>query len=116
MHQINHLNLKEIINEDSREACNINSQIKFKIAMLKSSLYDYSDAYILVKGRITTITEKGVGAAARQANERGREVIFKNCAPFRYCIRKINNTQLDNSKDLDVVMPMHNLIEYSNNY
>ena len=43
-------------------------------------------------------------------------MIFKNCAPFTDCMREINNTQVDNAKDIDVVMPMNNLIEYSNNY
>ena len=40
----------------------------------------------------------------------------KNCAPFTVCISKINNTQIDNAKDIDVVMPMYNLIEYTDNY
>ena len=83
--------------------------------MLKSSLYDYSDAYILVKGTIT-ITGAGADAAARQADERDKCVVFKNCAPFTNCISEINNTQVDNAKDIDIVMPMYNLIEYSNNY
>ena len=102
-------------NDESRGRYNVNSQIKFKTTMLKSSLCDYSDAYILVKG---TITIKGAGAdaAARQADERDKGVIFKNCAPFTNCISEINNTQVDNAKDIDSVMPMYNLIEYSNNY
>ena len=83
--------------------------------MLKSSLCDYSDAYILVKGTIT-ITGAGNDAAARQADERDKVVIFKNCAPFTNCISEINNTQTDNAKDIDIVMPMYNLIEYSDNY
>ena len=83
--------------------------------MLKSSLCDYSDAYILVKGRIT-ITGAGSDPVVRQANERNKGAIFKNCAPFTHCISEINNTQVDNTKDLDVVMPMYNLIEYSDNY
>ena len=45
-----------------------------------------------------------------------KEIIFKNCAPFTDCISEINNTQVDNAKDLDVVMLMYNLIEYSDNY
>ena len=45
-----------------------------------------------------------------------KKVIFKNCAPFTDCISKINNTQVDNAKDIDIVMPMYNLIEYSNNH
>ena len=103
------------INDESRGAYNVNSQIKFKTTMLKSSLCDYSDAYILVKGTIT-ITGAGNDAAARQADERDKVVIFKNCAPFTNCISEINNTQIDNAKDVDVVMPMYNLIEYSDNY
>ena len=83
--------------------------------MLKSSLCDYSDAYILVKRKIT-ITGRGFDAAARQADERDKGVAFKNCAPFTNCISEIINTQVDNTKDIDIVMPMYNLIEYSDNY
>ena len=83
--------------------------------MLKSSLCDYSDAYILVKGMIT-INGRGADAAARQADEGYKGVAFKNCAPFINCISEINNTQVDNAKDIDIVMPMYNLIEYSDNY
>ena len=103
------------INDESRGAYNVNSQINFKTTMLKSSLCDYSDAYILVKG---TITVNGIGAdaAARQADEREKGVAFKNCAPFTNCISEINNTQIDNAKDIDIVMPMYNSIEYSDNY
>ena len=103
------------INDESRGTYNANSQIKFKTTMLKSSLCDYSDAYILVKGAIT-ITGAGADAAARQADERDKGVAFKNCAPFINCISEINNTQVDNAKDIDIVMPMHNLIEYCDNY
>ena len=81
--------------------------------MLKSSLCDYSDAYILVKG---TITINNTAAADAAANSRNKKVIFKNCAPFTNCISEINNTQIDNAKDIDFVMPMYNLIEYSDNY
>ena len=103
------------INDESRGTCNVNSQIKFKTTLLKSSLCDYSDAYILVKGTIT-ITGAGADAAARQADERDKGVAFKNCAPFTNCISEINNTQVDNAKDIDIVMPVYNLIEYSDNY
>ena len=81
---------------------------------LKSSLCDYSDAYILVKGRIK-IAGAGDNAGARQADERNKGVIFKNCASFIDCISEINNTKTDNTKDIDVVMPMYNLIEYCDN-
>ena len=86
------------INDESRGAYNVNSQIKLKTTMLKPSLCDYSDAYILVKGTIT-ITGAKKDAAARQADERDKVVIFKNCAPFTNCISEINNTQIDNAKD-----------------
>ena len=96
------------INDESRGTYNVNSQIKFKTAMLKSSLCDYSAAYILVKG--------GAYAAAGQADERDKGAAFKNCALFTNCTREINNTQIDNAKDIDIVMPTYNLIEYSDNY
>ena len=105
-------NLVEI-NDESRGVYNANSQIKFKTTMLKSSLCDYSDAYILVKGTITVDDTSAAGAAANNTN---KKVIFKNCAPFTNCISEINNTQVDNAKYIDIVMPMYNLIEYSDNY
>ena len=101
------------INHESRGAYNVNSQIKFKTTMLKSSLCDYSDAYILVKGTISANNTAAAGAAVNNTN---KKVIFKNCAPFTNCISEINNMQIDNAKDIDIVMPMYNLIEYSDNY
>ena len=81
--------------------------------MLKSSLCDYSDAYILVKGTITVNNTAAQGAGANNIN---KKVIFKNCTPFTNCISEINNTQIDNAKDIDIVMPIYNLTEYSDNY
>ena len=81
--------------------------------MLRSSLCDYSDAYILVKGNITVNNTAGAGAAANNTN---KKVILKNCAPFTNCISKIYNTQIDNAEYIDIVMPMYKLIEYSDNY
>ena len=81
--------------------------------MLRSNLCDYSDACIIAKGNITINNNAGAGAAA---NNIGKKVIFKNFAPFNSCISKINNTQIDNAEYTDLVMPMHNLIEYSDNY
>ena len=83
--------------------------------MLKSSLCDYGDAYILVKGKIT-ITGRGADSAGRQADERNKGEVFKKCAPFIHYTSEINNTQVDNAKDIDIVIPMYNLIEYSDNY
>ena len=91
------------------------SDIRLKTIILKSRLCDYSDTYILVKGRIT-ITGTGAEATAKQADERDKGVIFKNFAPFINFESKINNTEIDNAKDIDIVMPMYNLIEYSDNY
>ena len=103
------------INDESRGTYNVTSQIKSKTAVLRSSLCDYSDAYILVKGKIT-ITGAGDDAAARQADERDKGVAFKNCAQFTNCISEINNTQIDNAKDIDTVMSMYNLIEHGDDY
>ena len=101
------------INDESRGAYNVNSQINFKTTMLKSSLCDYSDAYILVKGTVSVNNTSAQGVAANNTNQK---VIFKSCAPFTNCISEINNIQIDNAKDIDIVMPMYNLIEYSDNY
>ena len=83
--------------------------------MLRSNLCDYADAYILVKGTIT-ITGAGDDATVRQADERDKGVVFKNCAPFTKSISRINNTDIDNAQDIGIVMSMYNLIEYCDNY
>ena len=83
--------------------------------MLRSNLCDYADAYILVKGTIT-ITGAGNDDATKQADERDKGVTFKNCAPFTKYISRINNTDIDTDQDIDIVMSMYNLIEYSDNY
>ena len=79
------------INDDACQTYNTDSQIKFKDSMLRSSLCDYSDAYILVKGTITIAT---VPPPTVEANNNDKEVVFKNCAPFTDCIGEINNTQI----------------------
>ena len=99
--------------EKNDEECgtnNTNNQIIFKTSMLRSSLCNYSDAYILVSG---TITVAALGADRRNDDI---QVVFKSCAPFTNCISQINNTQIDNAKYVDVLMSMYNLIEYSNNH
>ena len=83
------------INE-SRGENTTGSDIKFKTIMLRSSLCDYADAYILVKETIT-ITGAGDDAAARRADERNKSEILKNCAPFTKCISRINNSKIDNA-------------------
>ena len=99
------------INDDIRGAYSPNKQIRFKTAMLRSSLCDYSNAYILVKGNITVTNTTAVAAA----NNTNKKVIFKSCSPFTNCIRK-TNTEIDNAECIDIVIPTHNLIEYSDNY
>ena len=79
--------------------------------MLRSSLWDYSDAYILLKGTITAALP--TAAAPINAN---KKIIAQNCSQFTNCIRRINNMHVDNAHDIDVVMPMYNLIESSDNY
>ena len=101
------------INDEVRGTYSPNKQIKFKTSMLRSSLCGYSDAYILVNGNITVDNTADDGA---DANNDNKKVIFKNCVPFTNCINKINNSDIDNAKYIDIVMPMYNLIEYSNNY
>ena len=73
----------------------------------------YSDAYILAKGKVTV---NNTAAADADANNTNKKVIFKNCAPFTDCISRINNTQADDAKYIHRVIPMYNLIEYSDNY
>ena len=88
---------------------NENKSIRFKTPMLRSNLCDYSDAYILVKG---TITVTGNHPRDRQ----NRPFILKNNAPFTSCITRINGELIEDANDLDIVMPMYNLLEYSKNY
>ena len=102
------------INDESRGTYTGNS-IKFKTTLLRSNLCDHADAFILVNGTIT-ITGDGDDDVAKTADERDKGVTFKNCAPFIKCISRINNTEIDTAKDIDIVMPMYNLIEYSDNY
>ena len=96
--------------EDARGTYNKITQIKYKTSILKSSLCDYSSAYILVSGTITVAAKAG-----DNPNNVNKEVVFINCAPFTDCISEINKTQIDNAKDVNIVMPMCILIEYSNN-
>ena len=91
------------INDEARGTYSPNKQIKFKTSMLRSSLCDYSDAYMLVKANIT-VNNTVVGAAA--SNNTNKKVIFKSYTPFTSCISKIDNNQIDNSKYIDIVMPM----------
>ena len=116
------------INDQSRGVYSSGRDIRFKTTMLKSSLCDYDDSYIFFKGRITITGDAGPepGPDAprtaaqllteRQAHERNKDIIFKNCAPFTNCKSEIKNTEIGHAKDIDIVISMYNLIEYSDNY
>ena len=93
---------------------NENESIRFKTPMLRSDLCDYSDVYILVK---STITVNGiVNGVENEILRRNRPLILKNNAPFVSCMTKINNEFIEDADDLDIAMPMYNLLEYSKNY
>ena len=77
--------------------------IIFETKVIKPNLCDYSAAYILVTGNIQNKPANSV-------------VAFKNCAPFRTCDVTINDEHVEKAEDLDIVMPMYNLLEYSDNY
>ena len=87
-------------------------QIRFKTSMLRSDLRDFNDAYIVVKGTITLTKTDGRGFI----DIKNSFLAFKNNAPFINCISKINNVLIDNAEDLDVVMPIYNLLEYNKKY
>ena len=95
--------------DQSEKNYNPNKEIRIKTSMLRSDLCDFSDAYIVVKGDITLEGDN-------DANKRNKNLAFKNNAPFINCISKINGVKIDNAEDLDIVMPMYNLLEYSKNY
>ena len=99
----------EVYDQTGRN-CNINKEIINKTSILRSDLSNFSDAYIVVEEAII------INGRAYASNKRNKSVAFKNNAPFVNCISKINGAQIDNAEDLDVVMPMYNLLEYSKNY
>ena len=90
-------------------AYNETKSIRFKTPMLRSDLCDYADAYILVGGTITV-------AGNHPRDRQNKPVILKNNAPFVSCITRINGELIEDADDLDIVMPMYNLLEYSKNY
>ena len=97
------------MNDESRGAYNTNSQVKFKTTRLRSSLWDYSWAYILAKGNIIVNNTAAPGAGANNVN---KKVVFKNCAPSTDRKSEIINVERDNAKDIDIVMPMYNRIQW----
>ena len=94
--------------DQSEKNYNVNKEITIKTPMLRSDLCAYSDAYIVVK-ETSTVTDP-------DNTKRNRSVAFKNNALFVNCISKINGVKIDNVEDLDVIMLMYNLLEYSKNY
>ena len=98
------------VHDQSGETYNTNKQIRFKTSMIRSDLCDYRDAYIVVIAIVT------VSADERDRNEMSRQVTLKNGAPFISCISKINVVLVENTEDLDISMPMYNLLKYSKNY
>ena len=108
---------REYVRVDSlSNTYNENKSIRFKTSMLRSNLCDYSDAYISVKGTIT-VTAPGVNNNANNIRDkRNRPAILKNNAPFVSCITRINGELIEDADDLDIVMSMYNLLEYSKNY
>ena len=95
--------------DQSEKNYNPNKEIRIKTSMLRSDLCDFNDVYIVVEGDMTL-------EGNNDANKRNKNLEFKNNAPFINCISKINGVKIDNAEDLDVVMPMYNLLEYSKNY
>ena len=95
---------------------NKNKSIRFKTPMLRSNLCDYSDAYISVKGTITVTAPGANNNANNIRDKRNRPLILKNNASFVSCIIRINGELIEDADDLDIVIPMYNLLEYSKNY
>ena len=95
---------------------NENKSLRFETPMLRSDLCDYADAYILVNGTITVTANGGNNNANNIRDKRNRPLILKNNAPFVSCITKINGELIEDAEDLDIVMPMYNLLDYSKNY
>ena len=98
------------IDSQSKGKYSHKNKIKFLTNSLKSSLCDYSDAYILVTGNITV---KRRNAAAFNA---ATQVVFISCAPFKDCRTEINDNFVDYADFIKITMPMYNLIEYCDNY
>ena len=95
--------------DQSEKNYSINKEIRIKTPMLRSDLCDFSGAYIVVKEDITLEGDN-------DGNKQNKNLALKNNAPFINCTSKINGIKIDNAEDLDVVMPMYNLLEYSKNY
>ena len=100
----------------SSNTYNDNKSIRFKTPMLRSNLCDYSDAYILVKGTIIVTAPGANNGANNIRDKRNRPLILKNNAPFFSRIARINGELIEDADDLDIVISMYNLLEYSKTY
>ena len=94
------------VNDLSSGQYSVNKNIRLKTSVLRSDLFDYNDAYIVVKGIMSV-------RGTNDANKRKKKLTFKNNSPFWSCISKINNKLIDNAQDLDIVIPMYNLLEHN---
>ena len=94
-----------IFDSESKGNYSHQNPIKFLTNSLESSLCDYSDAYVLVKGNITVT-----------GGNNNTKLAFKNCAPFNKCRTEINETFVDETDIINITMPMYNLLQYSDNY
>ena len=94
--------------DDSGETYNVNKEIRFKTQMLRSDFCDYSDAYIVVTGKINVTNPNN--------DAYDKKLALKNNAPSFSCIKKINGELIENAEDLHVVRPLYNLLHYSKNY
>ena len=94
---------------NQKKIYDVNKEIRIKTSMLRSDLCDFNDAYIALKGDASLEGDN-------DANQRNKNLAFKNNAQFIDCISKINGAKIDNAENLNVVMPMYNLLEYSKNY
>ena len=95
------------VSDQSRNSYDDKKLIRFTTSMLRSDLCDFSDAYVLVKGTITVTAPAG----ANIRDKKDKPLVLKNNAPFILCISKINGELVENAEDLDIVMPMYNLLE-----
>ena len=100
---------------------NSNKPTWFKTSILRNIICDYADSYIIVTANFKLISNFSTANSnevlqGKRLRVRNKNIIFKNIAPFLKCINKINGVEIDNAEDLDIVMNMYNLIEYSNNF
>ena len=95
---------------------NENKSIRFKTLMLRSKLGNYSDAYISAKDTITVTVPGDNNIGDNIRDKKNRSLILKNNAPLVSCITRINGELIEDADDLDIVMPMYNLLKYSKNY